>query len=358
MDSRTTVITGGASGLGLVMARHLVGAGHSVVLVGRDAARTRAAAERLYGGARAGREAAPPRTYTSDLEQWSRVRALAVELAAHGRPVDVLINNAGAAFPRYEQTADGAERTYALNHHAPFLLTHALLAEGALAPRARIVNMSSFVEKRGRLDAADPDVAGTSWSNRFYNQINVYATSKLVGLLAARELAHRLPEGMSVYSANPGMVKGTAMNSNAGGLMRLSAPLFRPFSVTPDEGVRTPVWLATASPAPTPAEASSARPGPTPLRARLSTTPSPAPFTPGPQPSWGWRPSRGEPERASPTASSVSDRRGHRAAAVGRQPAAALQDDVEARAVVRVQPRAPAPARPHAVGPGVPQVYG
>ncbi|WP_097867281.1 SDR family NAD(P)-dependent oxidoreductase [Streptomyces sp. rh34] len=252
MSSATAVITGGASGLGLVTARHLIKAGQSVVLVGRDATRTRAAADSLRALAPAGSDAAPPRTYTADLEQWSQVQALAAGLAADGHPVDVLINNAGAAFPRYEQTPDGVERTYALNHHAPFLLTHALLAAGVLTPEARIINMSSFVEKRGKLDATDPDVAGTSWSNRFYNQINVYATSKLVSLLAARELAHRLPEGMSLYNANPGMVKGTAMNSNAGGLMRLTAPLFRPFAITPDEGVQTPVWLANSSPAPRP----------------------------------------------------------------------------------------------------------
>ncbi|GAA2097824.1 SDR family oxidoreductase [Streptomyces albiaxialis] len=252
MSGGITVVTGGASGLGLVTARHLAEAGRNVVLVGRDATRTRAAADSLRLPARAGSGAARPRTYTADLEQWSQVRALAAELAADGRLVDVLINNAGAAFSRYEETPDGVERTYALNHHAPFLLTHALLAEGALTREARIINMSSFVEKRGRLDATDPDVAGTSWGKRFYHQINVYATSKLVGLLAARELARRLPDGMSVYNANPGMVKGTGMNSNAGGLMRLTAPLFRPFALTPDEGVRTPVWLAAASPAPRP----------------------------------------------------------------------------------------------------------
>ncbi|MFD3487411.1 hypothetical protein [Streptomyces sp. NPDC058665] len=126
------------------------------------------------------------------------------------------------------------------------------MAEGVLTLEARIIDMSSFVEKRGKLDAIDPDVAGTSWSKPFYNQINVYATSKLVSLLAARELAHRLPDGMSFYNANPGMVKGTAMNSNAGGPLRLTAPLFRPFAITPDEGAQTPVWLASASPAPRP----------------------------------------------------------------------------------------------------------
>ncbi|MFE4453270.1 SDR family NAD(P)-dependent oxidoreductase [Streptomyces sp. NPDC056796] len=252
MSGTTTVITGGSSGLGLVTARHLVEAGQSVVLVGRDAARTRAAADHLRTLAPAGEDASAPRTYTADLGQWSQVRDLASKLAADGVPVDVLINNAGAAFPRYGRTVDGGERTYAINHHAPFLLTHALLTEGALAPGARVINLSTFVEKRGRLDTTDPDVAGTSWNSRFYHQIKVYATSKLVSLLATRELARRLPDGMNAYNADPGMVKGTAINSNAGGPMRLTAPFFRPFAITPDEGVRTPVRLATASPAPLP----------------------------------------------------------------------------------------------------------
>ncbi|MFI6284591.1 SDR family NAD(P)-dependent oxidoreductase [Streptomyces sp. NPDC051018] len=252
MSGGTTVITGGGSGLGLVTARRLVEAGHRVVLVGRDAARTAAAADGLRGLGPAGIDADAPRTYTADLEEWRQVRDLASKLVAGAVHVDVLINNAGAAFPSYRQTPDGVERAYALNHHAPFLLTHELLAAGALTPGARIINLSTFVEKRGRLDATDPDVGGTSWGRRFYHQLNVYATSKLLSLMATRELARRLPEGMRIYNANPGMVKGTAINSSAGGVMRLTAPLFRPFAITPDEGVRTPVWLASASPAPRP----------------------------------------------------------------------------------------------------------
>ncbi|WP_113702299.1 SDR family NAD(P)-dependent oxidoreductase [Nonomuraea lactucae] len=252
MSPKTVVITGGAGGLGLVTARHLVRAGAEVILVGRDAARTAAAADGLRALAPEGSGATPPRQHVADLSEWSQVRDLAAKLAADAVGIDVLVNNAGAAFPRYGQTADGVERTYAVNHHAPFLLTHALLAEGALTAGARIVNLSSFVEKRGRLDASDPDVSGTSWRDRFYSQIHVYSTSKLLSLLATRELARRLPDGMHVYSADPGMVKDTGINSSAGGLMRLTAPLFRPFSITPDEGVRTVLHLATASPAPRP----------------------------------------------------------------------------------------------------------
>ncbi|SDI23944.1 short chain dehydrogenase [Sinosporangium album] len=243
MTAKTIVITGAAGGLGLVTARHLVQAGMDVVLVGRDGERTAAAARGLPGNVR---------SLAADLSHRAQVWDLAAKLEADGTPVDVLVNNAGAAFPRYAETPDGAERTYAVNHHAPFLLTHALLKAGMFTPEARIINLSSFLEKRGKLDVHDPDVLGTSWRKRFYSQIHVYATSKLLSLLASKELARRLPQGVKVYNADPGMVKGTGINTNAGGLMRLTAPLFRPFSITPDEGVRTIVHLATATPAPEP----------------------------------------------------------------------------------------------------------
>ncbi|MBE1470370.1 hypothetical protein [Kibdelosporangium phytohabitans] len=126
------------------------------------------------------------------------------------------------------------ERAHALNHHAPFLLTHSLLASDSFAADARIIDISSFVEKRALLDPADPDVTGTSWRDRRYSQIRVYATSKLLSLLATSELARRLPAGMRAYSADPGMVK-TGFNANAGGPMRLTASLFRPWSITPDQ---------------------------------------------------------------------------------------------------------------------------
>ncbi|MEV6081593.1 SDR family NAD(P)-dependent oxidoreductase [Streptomyces sp. NPDC052069] len=252
MSSKTAVITGGAPGLGLVTARHLIQAGQSVVLVGRDATRTRAAADSLRGLAPAGSVATPPRTYTADLEQWSQVRALAAKLAADRHPVDVLINNAGAALPQYEQTPDGVERA------SRSITTPRSCSPTPSSPKeySRPKRGSSICPRSWKKAAGSTPPIRTSREHRggkrFYNQINVYATSKLVSLLAARELAHRLPDGMSIYNANPRMVKGTAMNSNASGLMRLTAALFRPFAITPDEGVQTPVWLAGASPAPRP----------------------------------------------------------------------------------------------------------
>ncbi|WP_399896408.1 SDR family NAD(P)-dependent oxidoreductase [Streptomyces sp. BBFR51] len=271
--NRTAVVTGGAGGLGLVTARHLVEEGMDVVLVGRDRARTAAAVEAVYGPARRGAPTAPGRVYTADLSRWSQVRHLASELAADGVRVDVLINNAGAAYPRYEQTPDGVERTHAINHVAPFLLTHTLLAAGAFAEHARIVNIASSVARRGGLDPREPDVTGTSRGGRRYSQLHVYGTSKLVGLLATMELARRLPVGMRAYNADPGMVKN-GFNTNSGGLMRLTGPLFRPFAITPDEGVRPACSLATARTAPEPNGGYFTGAGPVAPPSRLSREPA------------------------------------------------------------------------------------
>ncbi|MCS7483032.1 SDR family NAD(P)-dependent oxidoreductase [Umezawaea endophytica] len=245
--TRTAVITGAAGGLGTAVARQLLGAGVRVVVLTRDAASARTATEglrRVPGGELlAG-------SHHGSLLVRDDVRALAEELAARGEPVDVLVNNAGAAFPGYAETPDGAERTHAVNHHAPFLLTHLLLSQGVLAPGARIVNVSSDLEKRGRLDREHLDVLGTSWRDRF-GQMPVYGTAKLLNVLATAELARRLPEGMSAYSASPGVVR-TGFTSNAGGGMKAFGKLAGLFSSTPDEGARTPVHLAVSTSPPRP----------------------------------------------------------------------------------------------------------
>lgn len=131
-----------------------------------------------------------------------------------------------------------------LNHHAPFLLTHLLLADGAFASGARVVNISSDLEKKGD---ESPDVLGTSWRDRF-SQMPVYGTAKLLNVLATAELARRLPDGMS---ASPGVVR-TGFNAGAGGVMKVFGKVAGFLSSTPDEGAKTPVYLAAGTFAPGP----------------------------------------------------------------------------------------------------------
>jgi NAD(P)-dependent dehydrogenase (short-subunit alcohol dehydrogenase family) len=163
----------------------------------------------------------------------------------HGRARRRPGQQRGAAFPRYAETSDGVERTFALNHLAPFHLTHLMLADGLLSPDARDLTISSDLVTRGRVDATDPDVTGVTWRDRF-SQLTVYGSAKLTSLLATTALATRLPAGMSAYSANPGLIK-TRFNAKAGGLLRVVSALSGLFAASPDRAANTPVLLATAT---------------------------------------------------------------------------------------------------------------
>lgn len=251
MHARTAVITGAAGGLGRATAQQLRAAGYDVVGVTRNARSASELRRDLHtstGGA--------ARTLHADLLDRDSTRALAADLRQAIEQVDVLINNAGAAFPRYAETSDGAERTHALNHLAPFQLTHLLLADGLLAADARIINISSDLVSRGRMTHHDPDVTGVGWRNGF-SQMRVYGSAKLANLLATSALAQRLPTGMSAYSANPGVIR-TGFSAKAGGLLGAAAALNGVFAQSPERAARTPVLLAIG---PTPPDAGYARKG-------------------------------------------------------------------------------------------------
>ncbi|MGW4941869.1 SDR family NAD(P)-dependent oxidoreductase [Actinoplanes sp. NPDC004185] len=246
MTTRTAVVTGAAGGLGRATARYLLAAEFDIIAVTRDADSALAVRQALAPDAH-GRTV---HALHADLTDRDDVRTLAARLRESVEHVDVLINNAGAAFPRYAETADGVERTHALNHLAPFQLTHLLLADGLFAADARIITISSDLVTRGRLDADDPDVTGVSWRDQF-SQLAVYGTAKLAGVLATVALADRLPAGLAAYSANPGVIR-TGFNAKSGGLLKAVSAVAGLLAQTPDKAARTPVLLATATTPPAP----------------------------------------------------------------------------------------------------------
>ncbi|MFG1609529.1 SDR family NAD(P)-dependent oxidoreductase [Actinoplanes sp. NPDC049265] len=246
MHTRTAVITGAAGGLGRELARQLLGAGFEVIAVTRDPRSAEAVQQSL-------KAAAPGRTVRAlhaDLVDRADVGTLASRLRDVAGRVDVLINNAGAAFASYAETTDGVERAHALNHLAPFQLTHLLLADGLLAPDARVINISTDLIGRGRLDSADPDVTGVSWRDH-YSQMTVYGTAKLASLLATTELAARMPVGITAYSATPGVIR-SSFHTKAGGMLKLASSVGGLFAQTPEKAARTPMLIASAAKAPAP----------------------------------------------------------------------------------------------------------
>lgn len=231
---RIAVVTGATSGIGLVMATEIARRGARTIVVGRDGAKTDAVVARMRA------ETNNPRIEAAlaDFLRLQDVRALAADLRQRLPRIDLLVHNAGAFFAGRALTVDGQERSFAGNHLAPFLLT-ALLKDRIAAP-ARIVVTASAAHRSGKICFDDPTLA------RGFAPFRAYAQSKLANVLFVRELARRLPSGVTVTCFHPGMV-GTAIGAQnsrvLGAVWKAIGPLlFR----TPAHGARTGVWLATS----------------------------------------------------------------------------------------------------------------
>ena len=223
------LITGATRGIGQAAAVELARQGADVALVGRDEERVRAVAAE----ASATNGGGEVHEHVADLTLMSEVRRLAEEARERYPHIDVLANNAGALFASRKETSEGLERTFALNHLAPFLLTN-LLRENLEG--ARVVTTSSDAHQAGRLNLDDLQ------SEHGYAAMRVYGTSKLCNILFTRELARRAPE-LHANCFHPGVVR-TGFGKNENGLWRIATTLGGPFFRSPARGARSLVWLA------------------------------------------------------------------------------------------------------------------
>jgi retinol dehydrogenase-12 len=223
------LLTGATRGIGRAAAIDLARAGAEVALVGRDAERV----EAVVREAQAAGGGAPVHGHVADLMLMADVRALAEEVRQRFDHIDVLVNNAGALFASRRETSEGFERTFALNHLAPFLLTNLLRdrLEGG-----RVVTTASDAHKSGRLDLDDLQ------SEKSYAAMRVYGTSKLCNILFTRELAKRAPE-LHANCVHPGVVR-TGFGKNDNGIWKVLTTLGGPFFRSPRRGARSLVWLA------------------------------------------------------------------------------------------------------------------
>ncbi len=233
---KTAVVTGASSGIGLVVACELARAGWRVIAQGRDPGRTEAALQHI----RATAPAAEVDMLLADLSVMANVEQFAAQVRALTGRVDVLINNAGFFPASRIETADGFEQCFATNHLAPFLLTNLLLPLiKAAGPGAQIINTAS---------SAHTFIKDMKWDDLQQRQIfsanDAYTQSKLANILHARELARRLAgDGIRVNAVHPGVVQ-TNFDSHGTLVVKLMYFLGRPFSLTPEQGADTVLWLA------------------------------------------------------------------------------------------------------------------
>jgi NAD(P)-dependent dehydrogenase (short-subunit alcohol dehydrogenase family) len=233
MLGKTVVITGATSGIGEVAAIRLAEQGARIVFTARDPDR----ADETLAKLRAANGAVDHAFHVADLSTLAEMKRIG-ELLGREPQIDVLINNAGALFNTRRETADGLEMTFAVNHMAYFVVTNLLLPR--LKPGARIVNTASDAHRGASLDFSDLQ------SRKRFAGFRVYSKSKLANILFTRELARRLPAGVTANSLHPGFV-ATRFGDQSGGVMQRLVAVAKPIgAISPEKGAKTIIHLASS----------------------------------------------------------------------------------------------------------------
>jgi NAD(P)-dependent dehydrogenase (short-subunit alcohol dehydrogenase family) len=240
MQGRTVVITGGNSGVGKATAVALATAGAATVITSRHEERGRDAVadiRRLSGSDEVD-------LVVFDLADLASVRRGAEQVLDRCPRIDVLVNNAGLVQSERTETVDGFEATFGINHLGPFLLTRLLTDRLVESAPARVVTVASTAHQAARRGLDFDDLQTT----RHYRGMQAYSRSKLANVLFTAELARRLAgTGVTANCLHPGTVAtGFARDHDAEGFLAFGVKVIRPFILTPEQGARTSVYLATA----------------------------------------------------------------------------------------------------------------
>ena len=236
LSGKTCLITGATSGIGNATALALAQMGAQLVLVCRDRGR----GEQTRSEIQARTPKARVEVMLADLASQQEIRRLAGEFLTSGRPLHLLINNAGIVNTSRSVTIDGIETVFAVNHLAYFLLTHLLLDRLKQSAPARIVNVASEAHKLSGMNFDDLQ------AERRYRTMRVYGQSKLANILFTYELARLLQgTGVTVNCLHPGAV-ATGLGANNGVWAKPIIKLLGLFLRSPEQGAATSIYLASS----------------------------------------------------------------------------------------------------------------
>jgi NAD(P)-dependent dehydrogenase (short-subunit alcohol dehydrogenase family) len=236
MAGKTVLVTGGSGGIGKATALGLATMGAHLAITGRDRARADDAAReiRAAGGGQVD-------VFVADLSSQSEVRRLADDVLHSLSRIDVLVNNVGGYWHTRHLTTDGLERTFALNHLAPFLLTNLLLDRLKQSAPSRVIAVASHAQAMGRIDFDDLQ------GERSYSGARAYNQSKLATVLFTYELARRLrATSVTANALHPGVVRTSFGAEDPALVQRLFIPFLLHFMKTPAQGAATSIHLASA----------------------------------------------------------------------------------------------------------------
>ncbi len=203
---KTILVTGATDGIGFQTALELAQKGHRVLVHGRNRQKSEDAAARIQSQAQNG-TATPLR---ADLTRFDEIINLAETVNTRFPELDVLINNAGVFENRRVVLSNGYERTFMVNHLAPFGLTLLLLEKLLSTPRSRIVNVSSMAQA-GTIDFDNLN------GEKYYDGYNAYAVSKLENVLFTYKLHDKLKGSQTTVNClHPGVVSTKLLHAGWG----------------------------------------------------------------------------------------------------------------------------------------------
>lgn len=230
---KTAIVTGANSGMGMATARALLDEGATVVMLCRSEKRGKEAYEELTKDGNS-------RTYLilCDLGDYGSIRNFVKQVKESFTRIDILVNNAGFISLDRQETKEGLERQFGINHVGHFLLTTELL--DMMGPGSRIVNVASGAHKTGKIHFDDINL------HKGFNVFKAYSQSKLANVLFTRELARRVKDkGITVNCCHPGAVATNIGIDRNTGFGKTITGLLKPFFQTPAQGARTAIFLAT-----------------------------------------------------------------------------------------------------------------
>jgi NAD(P)-dependent dehydrogenase (short-subunit alcohol dehydrogenase family) len=243
LAGRHAIVTGANSGVGYHAARHLAGAGASVVLACRSQQKGEAARAALLQQ----QPDARLEVRVLDVADLDSVRRFAAAWNAEGRPLDLLINNAGVMnLPERRATPQGFETQFATNHLGHFALTGLLLRTLLRQPGSRVVTVASIAHKRGVLNFDDLN------AERSYSPRPAYSQSKLANVVFGLELDRRLRAHQAQTAsllAHPGVaVTNIVSNGMGSGLEARIANVVLGLIAQSDDRGSWPTLYAATSP--------------------------------------------------------------------------------------------------------------
>ena len=236
MQGKTILITGGNAGIGKSTAEGLVKLGAHVIITSRDLEKGEQALQEIKHSV----PDAKIDLFSCDLASFASIHHLAGKVRQKFNRLDVLINNAGLFSSHFQQTREGFEMQFGVNHLGHFLLTKLLMDMLKAAPNPRVINVSSSAHFKG-----DIDFSSFKQVSAHYNGFKAYAQSKLANILFTKELARRFAN-LDCNCLHPGVVRTGIGTKNANLTMSLIWRLWQPFMCTPEKGARTSIYLASA----------------------------------------------------------------------------------------------------------------